>query len=193
MNYLVFDIETSNIFSEVGSNNPKDLDISVVSVYEKKSDSIKSFVIEEFSKMWPIFESCDFMVGYNSDHFDIPLLDKYYQGNLNNIKSIDLMVEIKKSFGKRPKLDNVAAGTLGRNKISHGIQAVEWWKQGKFEEVKKYCEEDVIITKDIFEYILKNKSIKIKDKISSEIYEVKIDTTDWFKKKEDQRVTKSLF
>ncbi len=193
MKYIVFDVETKNIFSEVGSNDPKDLDISVVSVYESDSDSIKSFTQEEFSQMWPIFERAEIVVGYNSDHFDIPLLGKYYNGNLSQIKSIDIMAEIKKSFGRRLKLDSVAEGTLGRGKIANGLEAVEWWKQGKVDLIKKYCEEDVLITKDIFEYIRKNKKVLVKDKFTNKLIEIPIDTTSWGEIEEKPKMTKSLF
>ncbi len=193
MNYIVFDVETKNIFSEIGSNDPRDLDISVVSIYEEKTKTIRSFLQEEFKEMWSIFEKADAIIGYNSDHFDIPLLNKYYNGDLSHIKSIDLMACIKNSWGRRPKLDNVAAGTLGRNKIANGLEAVEWWKQGKIDQIKKYCEEDVLITKDIFEFALKNKKVLIKDKFSDKIIEVAIDTTDWMTTEEKPKLTKSLF
>ncbi len=193
MNYIVFDIETQNIFQDVGSNKPEDLDISVVSIYDSKTNSIQSFLIEEFDEMWSLFENTDAIVGYNSEHFDIPILNKYYQGDLKNIKSIDLLADIKKSYGKRPKLDNVANAILGKNKISNGLQAVEWWKTGEIDKIKKYCEEDVIITKEIFEYILKNKSIKIKDKITNKIINIPIDISNWENKDDNSKLTKSLF
>jgi len=193
MNYIVFDIETKNIFSEVGSTNPEDLDISVISVYEKNTDKVQSFMEEKFSDMWPIFERADALVGYNSEHFDIPLLNKYYSGDLKHIKSIDIMNAIKKSYGKRPKLDNVAMGTLNKNKIAHGLQAIDWWKQGKIDEIKKYCEEDVVITRDIFEYILKNGSVKFKDRFSDKVIEVSIDTSGWTDTDNEAKITKSLF
>jgi DEAD/DEAH box helicase domain-containing protein len=193
MNYVVFDIETQNTFEEVGSTDVTDLDISVVSVYEKNTDKVLSFEIKEFSEMWPIFERADAIVGYNSEHFDIPLLNKYYSGDLNQLKSIDLMVFLKESMGKRPKLDNVAIGTLGSMKIAHGLQAVEWWKKGEIDKIKKYCEEDVMITKKIFEYALKNKSLKVKAREGDRIDEVQIDTSTWEDTSDSNAITKSLF
>ncbi|HRY30901.1 MAG TPA: ribonuclease H-like domain-containing protein [Candidatus Paceibacterota bacterium] len=193
MNYIVFDVETKNTFSEVESNDPRDLDISVVSVYEKDSDTVKSFLEQDFHEMWPIFERADIIVGYNSEHFDIPLLNKYYSGDLSRFKGVDLMASIKKNLGRRPKLDNVAAGTLGRNKIAEGLNAVEWWKQGKIDQIKKYCEEDVLITKEIFEYALKNKKVLVKDKFSDNVIEVPIDTSEWKKSTDTPKSTKSLF
>jgi hypothetical protein len=50
-----------------------------------------------------------------------------------------------------------------------------------------------MITKQIFEYILENKKVKIKEKFSDKITEVKIDTSDWEKHAEDAKVNQSLF
>jgi len=193
MNYVVFDIETQNIFQEVGSSDPADLDISVISLYDSKTDSLHSFMIDEFSKMWPFFEGTDAIIGYNSNDFDIPLLNKYYAGDLNQIKSIDLLVDIRASLGRRPKLDDIAAATLGKNKIAHGLQAVEWWKTGEIDKIKKYCEEDVMITKQVYDHAMEKGHLKLKDKFSNTIIEIPIDTSDWKADESSGTITKSLF
>ncbi len=178
MNYLVFDIETTEA---VGPGEITDLEISVVSVYTSKDKQIKSFTTQDLGKMWELFENTDVIIGYNSEHFDIPILNKYYQGDLCQIKSIDLLKSIKESFGRRVKLDDIAKATLGKKKIANGLQAIEWWKEGKLDEIKKYCEEDVLITKDIFEYAWKNKKLHLVN-YNGEKIDIKIDTTDWDKK-----------
>ena len=177
---IVFDIETRNVFEDVGSNNPADLDISVVAIYDSKTDDYQSFTQEQFNKLWPIIEQADMLIGYNSDHFDIPLLNKYYPGDLTKIKSLDIMKEIRAVLGRRIKLDYVAAGTLGRKKISHGLEAVRWWKEGKIDEISKYCIEDVHITKDVYDYALKNKKLLYKEG-QSPVQEIKLDPKDWEK------------
>ena len=177
---IVFDIETRNVFEDVGSNNPEDLDISVVAIYDSKTDDYQSFTQETFSKLWPILEQADMLIGYNSDHFDIPLLNKYYPGDLTKIKSLDLMKEIRATLGRRIKMDYIAAGTLGRQKISHGLEAVRWWKEGKIDEICKYCIEDVHITKDLYDYALKNKKLLYKEG-QGEVKEIKLDPKDWEK------------
>ena len=90
------------------------------------------------------------------------------------------MREIRSVIGRRIKLDYIAAGTLGRNKISHGLEAVRWWKEGKIDEVAKYCTEDVHITKDIYDYALKNNKLLYKEK-DGPVQEIKLDTKDWEK------------
>lgn len=191
MNYIVFDIETRNTFDEVGSPNPEDLDISVVSVYDSKTDAVTSYLQEELDNMWPLFEKTEAIIGYNSDHFDIPLLNKYYSGDLGKIKSIDLLKDIRKSYGKRIKLDDVANATLGKNKIAHGLEAVKWWKQGKIDDIIKYCEEDVIITHQVFLHAKEHGFIKFKD-FGGNLIEIKIDTSDW-KPAEKEPAMQSLF
>ena len=190
MRKIVFDCETKNIFTEVGSSDARDLDLSVVCIYDTETEKYSSFFQEELKNLWPILESADLLIGYNSDHFDIPLLNKYYSGDLTKLKSLDLLKEIKNSLGRRIKLDTVAEATLGVNKSGHGLEAVTWWKQGKFEEVKKYCLDDVKITKDIYEYALKNGLLKYKD--AGTIKDIKLDVSKW-ENKGNSAITQTLF
>ena len=177
MRKVVFDIETSNIFSDVGSNDPAALDISVVGVYQYENNKYTAFVKEEFNKLWPIFENADLLITFNGEHFDIPLLNKYYAGDLFKIKHVDLLKEMQKSAGRRMKLDQIAEGTLGKNKSGHGLEATRWWNEGKKEEVKKYCLDDVKITKEIYEYALKNSKLIFKE--GPNLNEIKLDTSNW--------------
>lgn len=173
MRYVVFDLETQNqVFTNV-----LDLDISVASAYDSFTDTYTTVVVDDLAKLWPIFEKAEVLVGYNSDHFDIPLLNKYYPGDLSTIKSIDLLAEIKKSLGRRLRLDSVAQATIGAKKSANGLQAVRWWHEGKIKEIMKYCQQDVKVTKEIFEYALQNKKVLFKDGYQKK--EVQLDTSDW--------------
>lgn len=191
MKYLVFDIETRNTFEQVGSDLPSALDLSILSIFDSRDNSMKSFEMNELEKAWPLFESIDFLVGFNSDHFDIPLLDKYYPGDLHKIKSIDLMKSVKETLGRRIKLDNIAGATLGKNKIANGLEAIKWWNEGKIDLIRKYCEEDVYITRDVFLYALNNKKVFATDREGKKI-EIAINTDDW-KADEKKPEIQSLF
>ena len=76
MRKITFDIETKNLFQDVGSNNPADLDISVVCIHDSLTDTYSSFVDPDYSKLWPLIEQADMLITFNGDHFDIPLLEK---------------------------------------------------------------------------------------------------------------------
>jgi len=177
MRYVVFDIETQNTFDDVGKNEPALLDISVVSAYDSLTDRYLTVSYEALEELWPIFEHADALVGYNSNHFDIPILEKYYPGTLASIRSIDLLESIRLSYGRRVRLDAVAEATLGTKKSGHGLQAITWWKQGEIEKIKKYCEKDVEITKRLFEYAREHKTLRIKEGLKKR--EIPIDTDSW--------------
>ncbi len=177
MRYVVFDIETQNTFEDVGKNEPALLDISVVCAYDSKTEQYYTVHVDDIATLWPIFEHADVLVGYNSNHFDIPILDKYYPGSLTHIQSIDLLESIKESYGRRVRLDAIAEATLGTKKSGHGLQAIMWWKQGEIDKIKKYCQKDVEITKRIFEYAREHGKLLVKDGYRKR--EIPIDTSGW--------------
>jgi DEAD/DEAH box helicase domain-containing protein len=191
MRYIIFDLETQNIFHDVGSNDPTALDISVGTFYDSETDTYTTVTINELSSVWPLLEKADALVGYNSNHFDIPLLNKYYPGDLTQIKSIDLLEEIKRSLGRRLRLDSVAEATVGAKKSGHGLQAVRWWREGKIDEIKKYCEQDVRVTKKIFDYALKNGHVKFKD--GARKRDIPLDTSTWGLREESMLTHSLLF
>ena len=158
-NEIVFDIETQNTFADV-NNDFKKFKISVVSIYSYADDSYKSFCEHELGQLWPILEKADRLIGYNSDHFDIPILNNYYPGDLLTFPSLDLIKKVKDSVGIRLKLNDLALATLDNvEKSADGLQAIHWWKEGKIDEIKKYCEQDVKITKEIYDFGKANKQL----------------------------------
>jgi DEAD/DEAH box helicase domain-containing protein len=179
MRKVVFDIETRNIFDDVGKNDPALLDISIVGVYDYETDTYSSYAQEEFPALWALLERADVLIGFNSDHFDIPLLNKYFPGELTALKSIDIMTSIKDALGRRLSLNNVASATLGLKKSADGLQAYQWWKEGRVQEIRDYCLQDVKVTKDLYEHIAKNKKIKYRD--GQDIKELTLDTSGWDK------------
>ncbi len=177
MRKIVFDIESKNIFSEVGSADPAKLDISLVAIYDSETDSYSSFLEDELNKLWPILERADMLIGFNTDHFDIPLLNKYYPGDLSKIKSLDILKEIKNSYGRRMKLGQLAEGTLGKGKSGHGLDAIKWWRAGEIEKVRNYCIDDVRITKELYDFAMANQKLIFKE--GGKLNEIKLDTSQW--------------
>ena len=189
MRKIVFDIETKNFFSDVGKNDPALLDIALVAIYDSETDSYSSYVEEELVKLWSIIEKADMLIGFNSDHFDIPLLNKYYPGDLTKIRSLDILKEIKDSYGRRMRLDQLTEGTLGKNKLGGGADAINWWRAGDVERVRTYCIEDVKLTKELYEYALIHHKLIFKE--GGALNEIKLDVAGW-EKPADHKLTFSL-
>lgn len=158
LNEIVFDIETQNTFADV-DNDFKKFKISCVSIYQYTTDTYTSFSEDELNKLWPILEKADRLIGYNSEHFDLPILHNYYLGDLSVINHLDIMKKVKESVGIRLKLNSIAMATLDMEKSADGLQAIKWWKEGKIDEIKKYCEQDVKVTKEIYEFGKNNKQL----------------------------------
>ncbi len=151
---IVLDIET---YGDI--RNYDSLKVTVVSIYEYETDSYRSFDENQLGDLWPILEKADRIIGYNSEHFDIPILNRFYAGDLLQFPQLDLLKCIKESSGKRYKLDDIASATLQMKKSADGLQAVKWYEEGKIEEIKKYCEQDVRVTKEIYEFGKKNRML----------------------------------
>lgn len=159
MNEIVFDIETQNTFADV-NNDFKKLRISCVSIYRYETDTYESFEEHELSKLWPILEKADRLIGFNSGHFDLPVMNNYYLGDLSKFPHLDIMDSVKEALGFRLKLDDIAQATLDNvKKSAEGLQAIRWWKEGKIDEIKKYCEQDVRVTKEVYDFGRQNKQL----------------------------------
>ncbi len=151
-NEVVLDIETKNTFQDVGGYFTDKLDVSVVVAYFYENDEYVSYLEEDLPKLFNRLEKNGRIIGYNSIGFDIPILNKYYMGDLFQIAQLDMLAKIHTSLGYRIKLDSVAEATIGAGKSAHGLMAVKWWKEGKIQEVIDYCRQDVKVTKEVYEF-----------------------------------------
>lgn len=190
MREITFDIETSNILPSLARQDVTRLDLAVVAIHDSDTGEFSSYSQEELPKLWPIIELADTLIGYNSDSFDIPLLNKYYPGDLTKIRSIDLMVEVQQVLGRRLRLQSIAEATLKVGKSGNGLDSVRWWNEGLHDKVRKYCIQDVKITRDLFDYALQKGALKYKD--LKDIREVKLNTAKWQSAPEPSAFTHTL-
>lgn len=171
---VIFDLETKTFFDETGRTDPSELGVSIVSLYRRKLNEdlsetegeIISFWEDEIEKMWKVFEGSDRIIGFNSKKFDLPALKPYAPGHFFKLPHFDILEEIKKVHGHRMSLNKLAKDTLGKQKTDSGANAIGYWKKKdkeSLEKLKKYCEADVLITKEIYDFVLKNKFLKYKD------------------------------
>ncbi|MEK9175177.1 MAG: ribonuclease H-like domain-containing protein [Patescibacteria group bacterium] len=158
---IVFDIETQKSFDEVGGRDFFDkLGVSVIAAYIYGGDKYIAYEeheIPEFEKLLKsVVSNGRRVIGFNIHNFDIPVLQPYISWNLKELPTLDLMDDVEKSAGFRISLDNLCTETLGAKKSADGMQALRWYKEGKIDEIKKYCIKDVELTKALYEYGAKN-------------------------------------
>jgi DEAD/DEAH box helicase domain-containing protein len=156
MKQVIIDIETKKSFDQVGGYKPEDLGISFVGVikrggFEGKGEPLEFFE-SDLSKLWPVLETADVIVGFNTDGFDLPALKPYYPGRIEALPSLDLLARFKQAQGHRVSLDAIASETLGAKKSGSGLDALEYYATGQLDKLASYCMKDVAITRDIYDY-----------------------------------------
>jgi len=162
---VVFDIETANSFSDVGKYDASLLQVSLVGAYAYETEEYVSFLEPDLPQLWRLLESADRLIGYNLFGFDYTVLNTYYPGDLKKFPTLDIMLEIEKVVGHRVKLDDVAHATLGEGKSGNGLQAIEFFRRGEIDKLRDYCLQDVKVTKEVYEYGLKNGHVKFTDRM----------------------------
>lgn len=154
---IVFDVETKRSFDEVGGRTFFDkLGVSVVCAYVYGEDKYLSFEEHEIPAFEKLLLSAGRVIGFNIHYFDLPVLKPYLALNTKTLPTLDLMEAVEDGVGFRVSLDNLAETTLGARKSGDGLQALRWYKEGKIEEIKKYCLKDVELTRNLYEFGLKN-------------------------------------
>ncbi len=74
------------------------------------------------------------------------------------------MEDVERHLGFRVSLDNLAHTSLGAQKSAQGMQAIQWWREGNIDAIKKYCLDDVRLTRDLYEYGRKNGLVRFEPK-----------------------------
>ena len=177
MRAITFDIESISDSLVRGHVDVNEQELIVVAIHDSDTGAYSSYFKEELHKLWPVLERADVLIGFNSDTFDIPLLNRYYPGDLLHMRSLDLLSEVAKVLGRRVRLQALAEATLGKGKSGDGLKAGQWWKEGKKDKVREYCIEDVRLTRELYDYALAHGVLKYKD--LRDIRDIKIDTSLW--------------
>lgn len=165
---IVFDIETKKSFDEVGGKSNFDkLGISVVGAHTSLDNKYLAYEEHEIPEFERLIKNARCVIGFNIHHFDIPVLQPYIGWSLKNLKTLDLMEDVEKGAGFRISLDNLSESTLGARKSGDGMQALRWYKEGRIDDIKKYCLKDVELTKALWEYGKKNGHVLFYSKHSS--------------------------
>lgn len=182
---IVIDIETSNTFADVGRDNFNALDVSVVVVYSYNEKRYITYDENQMDELGKKFKETGLIVGFAINRFDLPVLAKYYDFNLFSILNIDILDDIEMNSGKRISLDLLANKNLGYGKTGKGSNAPILYAEGKMDELKEYCKNDVKVTKELYELAKSQGFLMVPQRYTDE--SVRVDF-DWNKKLSYQRL-----
>jgi DEAD/DEAH box helicase domain-containing protein len=180
MDTLVFDIETQNFFTDpgVGRDNFGALKISLVCVYSYDQDKYFSFLENEMPELGKLFAAAHRIVGFSSNRYDVPVLNSYFQRehipgeSLWKKDRVDLLEEVELATGNRVSLSRLAEANLGVAKDHDGSEAITLYREGRMDELKAYCLNDVELTKKIYDRYRDDHYLLVPNKMTGQIVRV---------------------
>jgi DEAD/DEAH box helicase domain-containing protein len=165
MNIVYFDVETQRSFDEVGGRDHiRDLGLSAAVTYSTLDGGYRHYTEETVADLIAELKAADLVVGFNVLGFDYEVLRAYTDDPLDDLSTVDMLNHVYKRLGFRVSLDNLAQTTLGTSKSADGLQAVRWFKEGRIKEILDYCQQDVEVTRRLYEYGKQYKHVKFRDR-----------------------------
>ncbi len=150
-NFGVLDVETRRSAQEVGGwNKAERMGISIAVLYDSNEDKFFNYEEHQIPEMVEHLKTLDLIIGFNIDRFDYKVLSGIHAFNYKGLPTLDLLIKVHEKLGYRLKLDNLAQATLDTPKSADGLQALEWWKEGKLDLITEYCQQDVAVTRDVY-------------------------------------------
>ncbi|HEX8552555.1 MAG TPA: ribonuclease H-like domain-containing protein [Abditibacteriaceae bacterium] len=165
VNWLYFDIETERASHEVGGwQNIQDLGLACAVTHSSAENSFRVYRKAQVGDLLEELRAADCVVGFNSIGFDVRVLQTFADFDLKTLRHLDLMLDIKAAAHFRVGLNNCCAATFGEKKSSNGLEALEWWRAGREQDVIDYCQQDVAITRRLHEWGATHGWIKCTDR-----------------------------
>ncbi|OGQ07453.1 MAG: hypothetical protein A3G32_00795 [Deltaproteobacteria bacterium RIFCSPLOWO2_12_FULL_40_28] len=184
--WVVLDLETKKTLDEVGGRDHLgQLGVTICCLYDYDRDVYFTFEEKDLGLLQNHLINTNLIIGFNHVSFDMPVLQPYFSIDVAQFNHFDIMLDLQKKLGHRVGLDSVAKATLGVGKTGHGLDAIRFYREGRMKELIDYCQNDVKVTKDVFDYGLKNKSLSYMAKMGGQKKEVKLDWA--FKKKQEDK------
>lgn len=159
-NIVYFDLETQKSADEVGGwGKISSMKMSVGVTYSTARGDYQIYSEKQVDDLIKDLQRADLVVGFNNLRFDYEVLHGYTPLDLRQLPTLDMMVDLQNKLQHRLSLDSIATATFGVAKTAEGLQAIEWFKQGKLAEIAEYCCYDVKITKLVHEYGVQHRQL----------------------------------
>ncbi|MBI4115250.1 MAG: ribonuclease H-like domain-containing protein [Candidatus Omnitrophica bacterium] len=173
-NILVLDLETQRSFKEVGKQNLHKLRISVVGTYDYLTQDYSIYEEKDILQLDKRIREAELLIGFNIRRFDLPVLAPYLFTPIENLPVLDLIDAVEKHRGHRASLDSIAQPTLKLSKSGTGFDALTLFQDGRIEELKRYCLDDVRLTKEVYNYGMANGKIYFTSSWDYKTYEIPV-------------------
>jgi len=159
-NVVYFDLETQRSADEVGGwARIGRMGMSVAVVYSSARDEYRIYSEKQVEDLLRELQRADLVVGFNNLRFDYEVLHAYTPLDLRQLPTLDMMVDLEERLQHRLSLEAIATATFGVEKTAEGMQAIQWYKEGKLLEIAEYCCYDVKITRLVHQYGVQHRQV----------------------------------
>jgi DEAD/DEAH box helicase domain-containing protein len=156
-NIVYFDLETQKSAEEVGGwDKISQMMLSIGVTYSTARGGYKIYGEKDVDQLIKELQRADLVVGFNNLRFDYEVLHGYTAFDLRQLPTLDMLVDLQAKLQHRLSLDSIATATFGVEKTAEGMQAIQWFKEGRLLEIAEYCCYDVKITRMVHEYGAQN-------------------------------------
>jgi DEAD/DEAH box helicase domain-containing protein len=150
---VLFDLETQRSAAEVGGwHNAHLMRLALAVAYDTREERFETYREGDIGALLAKLESADLVVGFNVLRFDYRVLRGYSDRDLRALPTFDLLDAIHERLGFRVSLGHLGEETLGMAKHADGLQALAWWREGRLDEIERYCRQDVALLRDLFDH-----------------------------------------
>ncbi|MBI4663816.1 MAG: ribonuclease H-like domain-containing protein [Verrucomicrobia bacterium] len=169
-NLVYFDLETQKSADEVGGwGNIRAMRMSVGVTFSTSRGAYHIYGEKQVDDLIAELMRAELVVGFNNLRFDYEVLHGYTVVDLRQVPTLDMLVELQKVLNHRLSLDALATTTLGVEKTAEGMQAIEWFRQGRLLEIAEYCCYDVKITRLLHEYGARHKQLFYRNRFGHKV------------------------
>ena len=152
-NIVYFDLETQKSAEEVGGwDRISMMRMSVGVTFSSARGDYKIYGEGQVDDLLKELQRADLIVGFNHQRFDFEVLHGYTPLDLRQLPNLDMMLVLQDRLQHRLSLEAIATATFGLEKTAEGLQAIQWFKQGKLMDIAEYCCYDVKLTRLVHEY-----------------------------------------
>ena len=135
-NIVYFDLETQKSAAEVGGWGHIDrMGVSVAVLYHADKAEYEVYLEKDVDRLIADLRRAALVVGFNVLRFDYSVLAAYSVFDFSTVPTLDLMVSLEERIKHRVGLDAVAEATCGVKKTASGMEAIQWWREGKQKQV----------------------------------------------------------
>jgi DEAD/DEAH box helicase domain-containing protein len=171
MNDVFFDLETQNLFDDVGGRqNIAKLRVACAVTWSTARNDFAVYWEKDVPALVDELKAAARVIGFNLHGFDYQVLQPYVpDARFASIPTLDLMLDLQRILGFRLSLDTIANASLGQGKTADGIQSVAWFRSGELDKVAEYCKADVDVTRRVYEFGRDNGHVFYKSKLGSKL------------------------